>query len=169
MEEGSQGRHCLTATHHFCKDALGSDDSAAGTSQKVNDLFNAFYVQCFRSPHKERIHHGVLNHKNTTVLVVHFAAIVHTLMTALQLPVSGAKKRQILEAMVVVSPKKSTKTVWLLLATRRIFQPGHILYVAQTISYTDENKIVKVCDLNLNINLSSGKIVGKVPQLVQSE
>ena len=33
--------------------------------------------------------------------------------------------------------------------------------------YTDENKIVKVCDLNFN--LSSGKIVGKVPQLVQSE
>ena len=71
VEEGSQGRHCLAATHRFCKDALGSDDSAAGTSQKVNDLFNAFYVQCFRSPHKERIHHGVLNHKNTTVLVVH--------------------------------------------------------------------------------------------------
>lgn len=60
---GGQSRHCLAATHRFCKARLNSPDSAAGISQKVNDLFDAFYVQCFKSPRKGLVRHDVLSGK----------------------------------------------------------------------------------------------------------
>ena len=66
----------------------------------------------------------------------------------------GGITQEVNEDGVVVACYKADFSTW-----------AHIIHSANY--YTDENKIVKVCDLNFN--LSSGKIVGKVPQLVQSE
>ena len=53
---GSQGSHCLAATHRFCTGRFGND--FAGISQEVGPNF--FKVNCFRTARKENVRLGVL-------------------------------------------------------------------------------------------------------------
>ena len=165
VEEGSQGRHCLAAIHRFCKNKLDSD-SAAGISQKVNDGFYQFYVQCFRSPHKERILHGVLNDKKYRGSCGPFRSSRSHTDDCFEAASDWCKEKshigsngggitqEVDDDGVVVACYKAEFSTW-----------AHIIRSADY--YTDENEVVQVCDLNFDI--SSGKIVGKIPQLIQSE
>ena len=47
----SQDRHCLAATHRYCKNRYGKD--FAGISQEVLARRSRFQVHCFKATHKE--------------------------------------------------------------------------------------------------------------------
>ena len=168
VERGSQCRHCLAATHRFCKDALGSDDSA-GISQKV--VLNAFYVQCFKSPRKELVRHDVLNDKKYGTSCESdsgpfhsgyrshtdgcFAAASKWCQEKAHLgSKSGGITQEVNKDGVLVACYKDEFSNWAYIVRSPEF-------------YTDENTLAEVCELKFDTN--KGKVLSPSIQLLQTQ
>lgn len=169
VKQGGQSWQCLAATHRFCKDTLGAD-SGAGIIQKVNDLFDIFYVQCFKSPHKRHILHKVLSSKKYHSSCESdksgpfhdyrshtddcFAAASKWCQDNLENNFSGGITQEVDSKGVTVACYEEEFSNWVHI------EPGPEFY-------TDKNTVAEVCDLKFDTK--SGKVLNPVPQLLQTE